>query len=41
MEDKVLTLHPEQGKRGVNMSWAKYELMRETIGSMKLVSLAE
>jgi len=30
MEEKILTKHP-QGKRGVNISKAKYEAMRETI----------
>jgi hypothetical protein len=30
-EDKIMTLHPEKGKRGVNISRAKYDLMRETI----------
>ena len=30
MEEKVLTLHP-QGKRGVNISKAKYERMKKTI----------
>jgi len=30
MEEKVLTLHP-QGKKGVNISKAKYETMRKTI----------
>lgn len=30
MEEKILTLHP-QGKKGVNISRAKYDLVRETI----------
>ena len=30
MEEKILTLHP-QGKKGVNISKAKYEMMRRTI----------
>ena len=30
MEEKILTLHP-QGKRGVNISKAKYERMKKTI----------
>ena len=30
MDEKILTLHPE-GKRGVNISKAKYETMRRTI----------
>ncbi len=30
MEEKILTLHP-QGKRGVNISRAKYETMKKTI----------
>lgn len=31
MEDKMMTLHPEEGKSGVNISRTIYELMRETI----------
>lgn len=30
MDEKILTLHPE-GKRGVNISKAKYETLRKTI----------
>ena len=30
MDDKILTLHP-RGKRGVNISRAKYEAMKTTI----------
>ena len=30
MEEKILTLHP-QGKRGVNISRAKYETMKKAI----------
>jgi len=30
MDEKILTLHPE-GKRGVNISKAKYDAMRATI----------
>mgnify|MGYP001615676235 CR=1 FL=1 len=30
MEEKILTLHP-QGKRGVNISKAKYETMKKAI----------
>lgn len=30
MEEKILTLHP-QGKTGVNISKAKYDLIHETI----------
>lgn len=30
MEDKILTLHPE-GKQGVNISRAKYEMIRQAI----------
>ena len=30
MEEKILTLHP-QGKKGVNISMAKYDLVRQTI----------
>ena len=50
-EEKILTLHPEEGKRGVNISRSKYEMVRQTIldavrsqGSITykgLVSLAE
>jgi hypothetical protein len=31
IEDKILTKHPERGKKGVNISQAKYKLIRETI----------
>ncbi len=30
MEEKILTQHP-QGKQGINISKAKYDLIRETI----------
>jgi hypothetical protein len=30
MEEKIMTLHPK-GKKGVNISKAKYDLMRDTI----------
>ena len=30
MEDKILTLHPE-GKKGVNISRAKYDMIRQAI----------
>ena len=30
-EQKILTLHPEEGKRGVNISRAKYEMVRQAI----------
>ena len=50
-EDKILTLHPEEGKQGVNISRAKYEMVRQaileairsqgTISFKGLVSLAE
>ena len=30
MEEKILTLHPE-GRKGVNISRAKYETLRKTI----------
>ena len=30
-EEKILTLHPEEGKRGVNISRAKYEMIRQAI----------
>ncbi len=30
MDEKILTLHP-QGKKGVNISRAKYEIMKTTI----------
>ena len=32
MEEKILTLHPE-GKTGVNISKAKYDMMREALVS--------
>jgi hypothetical protein len=31
MDDKIMTLHPVEGKEGVNISRSKYALMRETI----------
>jgi hypothetical protein len=31
MEEKIMTLHPEEGKSGVNISRAKYDQIRETI----------
>jgi len=30
-EDKILTLHPEEGKQGVNISRSKYEMIRQAI----------
>ena len=30
-EEKILTLHPEEGKRGVNISRIKYEMIRQAI----------
>ncbi len=30
-EDKILTLHPEEGKQGVNISRAKYDMVRQAI----------
>lgn len=30
-EEKILTLHPEEGKKGVNINRAKYEMIRQTI----------
>ena len=30
-EEKILTLHPEEGKQGVNISRAKYEMIRQAI----------
>jgi hypothetical protein len=30
-EEKILTLHPEEGKRGVNISRTKYEMVRQAI----------
>ncbi len=32
--DKILTLHPDPNKRGVNIDPSKYRLMRETIESV-------
>ena len=31
MEETIMTLHPEAGKSGVNISKQKYEVMRDTI----------
>ena len=31
MEEKIMTLHPEQGKSGVNISKQKYDSIREAI----------
>jgi hypothetical protein len=30
-EEKILTLHPEEGKRGVNISRTKYEMIQQAI----------
>lgn len=30
-EQKILTLHPEEGKQGVNISRAKYGMIRQAI----------
>jgi hypothetical protein len=30
-EEKILTLHPEEGKQGVNISRAKYEMIRQAV----------
>jgi hypothetical protein len=30
-EEKILTLHPEEGKQGVNISRTKYEMIRQAI----------
>ena len=30
-EEKILTLHPEEGKKGVNINRAKYEMIRQAI----------
>lgn len=50
-EEKILTLHPEEGKKGTNISRAKYEMIHHaileairsqgTIGFQGLVSLVE
>ena len=50
-EEKFLTLHPEEGKQGVNISRSKYEMFRQailnairsqgTISFQGLVSLVE
>jgi hypothetical protein len=50
-EEKILTLHPEKGKQGVNISRSKYDMIRlaildairsqGTIGFRGLVSLVE
>jgi hypothetical protein len=31
VEEKILTLHPEEGKQGVNISLSKYEMIRQAI----------
>jgi hypothetical protein len=31
MEEKILTKHPDRGKKGVNISRAKYDTVREAI----------
>jgi hypothetical protein len=31
MEEKIMTLHPEAGKAGVNIDRQKYEMMRDII----------
>ena len=30
-EEKIMTLHPEDGKQGVNISRSKYEMIRQAI----------
>jgi Family of unknown function (DUF6958) len=30
-EEKILTLHPEEGKQGANISRTKYEMIRQAI----------
>ena len=30
-EDKILTLHPEEGKQGVNISRTKYDMIHQAI----------
>jgi len=30
-EEKIMTLHPEEGKQGVNISRSKYEMIRQAI----------
>jgi hypothetical protein len=50
-EEKILTLHPAEGKQGVNISRSKYEMIRQaimdairsqgTISFQGLVSLVE
>jgi hypothetical protein len=30
-EEKILTLHPEEGKQGVNISRSKYDMIRQAI----------
>ena len=48
MEERILTRHPEKGKKGVRISKAKYDLIRESIieimrsrGVITFVQLAE
>jgi hypothetical protein len=31
MDEKIMTLHPEEGKSGVNISKRKYDVIKETI----------
>ena len=44
MEEKILTLHP-QGKRGVNISMQKYDVMKtaiiETLTEFKALTFTE
>jgi len=30
-EEKIMTLHPEEGKQGTNISRSKYEMIRQAI----------
>lgn len=30
-EEKIMTLHPQKGKQGVNISRSKYEMVRQAI----------
>jgi hypothetical protein len=39
MEEKIMTLHPKQGKNGVNISKRKYDIIREAI--MEALGISE
>jgi hypothetical protein len=45
MEEKIMTLHPEQGKSGVNISKRKYDVIRaailESLGTREEMTFTE